>query len=186
MAALVYAGAFWDKVCHDGRVATKTGYPSFSPGLPLAQIGYIPHEEDCTHFISCCVGQGRGKIQGRGIEFRGGGLQIPSHFQGSGVYGETYTTNLVSALIRNGAKIIRPQFMATNDANTRAAIRQNLQPGDILAYTSSNKLLRDGTAKYEHMCILVGPDTIACHTTSRFAKNYTDITYPFVVLLKLP
>jgi hypothetical protein len=69
MAALTYAGAFYDKVCHDARVATKGGYPArinnvlLTPGLPLNQIGAITGEDDCTHFISCCVGQGKGKLQ---------------------------------------------------------------------------------------------------------------------------
>ena len=57
----------------------------------IIQIGAIDGEDDCTHFISCCVGQGLGTIQvgDRQIEFPGGGISILSPFAANGVYGET-------------------------------------------------------------------------------------------------
>jgi hypothetical protein len=195
MAALTYAGAFYDKVCHDARVATKGGYPArinnvlLTPGLPLNQIGAITGEDDCTHFISCCVGQGKGKLQvgGRDIDFPGGGLAISSPFQSAGVYGETYTPRLVGALIFKGVKIVPPQFMVTTYAATRTSIQRNLRGGDVLAYASSANLRSDGTGFYEHMCLLLGSDgKIACHTSSRFGKDYTDVYFPWVTLLQLP
>jgi hypothetical protein len=189
MHALIYAGVFWNRVCHDGRVATKKGYPKeinkvkLTPGLPFADVGFIDGEEDCTHFLSCCVGNGRGKITvgGRTIEIRGGGLLIPSPFQGAGIYGETYVPRGIGALTTHGAKIVPPQFRVTSYDTTKAAILEHLTPGDVLAYAS-----KDNASSYEHMAILVGPTTIACHSRHRFGQEYTDVYFPWVTLLKLP
>jgi len=194
MYALIYAGIFWDKVCHDARVATKQGYPTkinnvtLTSGLPFTQVGAISGEEDCSHFISCCVGQGRGKLRvgGRDIDVYGGGLQIPSPFANAKVYGETYAPRLVGALIANKSKVISRQFLPTHDFNTRDAIVRNLGPGDILAYAS-----KDSAARYEHVCIIVGQPTsnrvpIAWHTRHRLGQDYTDVYFPWVTLLKLP
>jgi hypothetical protein len=197
MAACNYAGAFYDKVCHDGFVATKQtpGYPrtinnvTLTPGLPFSQIGAIDRENDCTHFLSCCVGQTRGKLSvgGRDMEFPGGGLHLTTPFANIGVYGETYTPRLVGRLVILGARIVPPQFMVTSYATTRTAIAQNLTLGDVLAFASSSDLRSDGTGVYEHICLLLSADgKISCHTTSRFGKDYTDIDYPWVTLLKLP
>lgn len=195
MAACNYAGAFYDKVCHDGRVATRGGYPSainsvaLTPGLPFSQIGAISGEDDCTHFLSCCVGQVRGtlRVGGNNVDFPGGGLPISSPFSTSRVYGETYTPRLVGALILKGATIVGRQFMVTTYAATRTAIAQNLTMGDVLAFASSSDLRSDGTGVYEHICLLLSSDgKIACHTISRFGKDYTDVYFPWVTLLKLP
>jgi hypothetical protein len=193
MAALISAANFWDKVSHDGRVAlgSKTnGYPlsingvQLSPGLPFSSIGPIPGEEDCTHFISCCIGQAKAKIHvgTQDIELRGGGLPVPQPFKDLKVYGETYAPRLVYWLKNSRlAKVIGTEFWPTHQDNTRQAILQNLQPGDLLAYAS-----RDHPEKYEHLALLVGPTGIACHTRHRFGKDYTDVYFPWVTLLKLP
>jgi hypothetical protein len=189
MFALIYAGTFWNRVCHDGRVATKTGYPAtingvkLAPGMLFSDVGAISGEEDCTHFLSCCVGkiQAKVKINGREILFRGGGLAIHSPFKNAGVFGETNVPRGVGALIANRAKIVPPQFHVTNYDVTRQAIRTQLQPGDVLAYAS-----KDNPNHYEHMAILVGPDKIACHTRMRFQVDYSDVYFPWVTLLKLP
>jgi hypothetical protein len=120
MNALVCAGTFWDRVCPDGRVATKKGYPdkingvTLTPGLPFSQIGAIDGDDDCTHFLSCCVGKWKRKItlpntQLPEIEFRGGGLDLSSPFASVKVYGETYAPRLVGALIMKGARVIDPK-----------------------------------------------------------------------------
>jgi hypothetical protein len=189
MFALTYAGTFWNRVCHDARVATKKGYPDtinrvkLAPGMLFSDVGAIDREEDCTHFLSCCVGQveAKVKINGREFRFRGGGLKIPCPFKKEGVYGETYAPRGVGALIANRAKFVPPQFHVTNYDATRQAIRTQLQPGDVLAYASKEDL-----DHYEHMVILVGPDKIACHTRMRFFADYNDISFPWVTLLKLP
>jgi hypothetical protein len=197
MAACTYAGAFYDKVCHDGFVATRQnpGYPkkinnvTLTPGLPFSQIGAIDREDDCTHFLSCCVGQSRGTLPvgGRDTQFPGGGLHVTSPFANIGVYGETYTPRLVGRLIILGARVVQPQFMPANYASTRTAIQQNLGPGDILAFADKTDLASDGTGSYQHICLLLSSDgKIACHTRSRFGTDYSDIYFPWVTLLKLP
>lgn len=197
MAACTYAGAFFDKVCHDGFVATKQnpGYPkiinkvTLTPGLPFSQIGAIDRENDCTHFMSCCLGQSHGTLSvgGRDVQFSGGGMHIGSPFSNIGVFGETYTPRLIGQLIILGAQIVSPQFMVTNYASTRSAIQRNLGVGDVLAYADKDGLARDGTGHYEHVCLLLSSDgKIACHTKSRFGNDYNDIDHPWVTLLKMP
>jgi hypothetical protein len=193
MAALISAANFYDKVSHDGRVALgskQNGYPlaingvQLSPGLPFSAIGPIPNEEDCTHFISCCIGQAKAKIRvgSQDIEFRGGGLPVPQPFKDIKVYGETYAPRLVYWLkgSRLGTAMGR-DFWPTQDFNTRQAILQQLQPGDLLAYAS-----RAHPDAYEHLALLVGPSNIACHTTQRYNKDYTDVYFPWITLLRLP
>jgi hypothetical protein len=71
--------------------------------------------------------------------------------------------------------------MVTSYDSTRQAIQQFLEPGDILAYASKPHL-----DNYEHMVMLCGKDTIACHTRQRFNIDYTDVYFPWITLLKLP
>jgi hypothetical protein len=204
MNALTYAAFFWDKVCHDGRIALDTkhgGYPAeikdaagnkikLSPGLPLETFGpFVPGDEDCTHFISCCVGntthqvntfdRTRGKVV---VTLRGGGLHIPSPFQEKyHVYGQTYAPNLVYVLKAKGAKVMG-EFMPRESPETRVAVLRHLNMGDILAYAD-----RPDNDRYKHMAILVGPSQIACHTYRRRCEPFTDIKkWPLVTLLKLP
>jgi hypothetical protein len=189
MNALIYAGHFWDKVCHDGRIGTKHGYPqtingvTLQPGLPFSQIGAISGEDDCAHFISCCVGTGVANLNvgGVNIPLRGGG--IPLHSPIRGVYGQTHVAHLVGNLLGNGAKLVTRQFIPKDDfvGTTRRLIQQNLQPGDVLAYAS-----KPDPNHYEHACLVVGPANIACHTRRRMGNDYTDVPFGWVTLLKLP
>lgn len=187
--ALIYAAYFHDRICHDGRVATKKGYPGsingvrLSPGLPFSQVGAIDGEEDCTHFISCCLGQTVSKIRWGSfeVEHRGGGLRIGSPFRNHGVYGETYVPRLIGTLVALGAKIIGPQFQITAYDSTRDNILRNLTAGDVLAYAS-----RDNPNKYEHMAMIIDTTRITCHTTFRFGEDFTDVYHPWVTLLRLP
>ena len=63
MAAITYAGAFFNRVCHDGKLATRAGYPSMingvklAPGLPLTyNVPYGPYNVFFTNQIRdyCC------------------------------------------------------------------------------------------------------------------------------------
>jgi len=212
MFAVNYARVFWNRVCHDGRVATKSGYPrkingvTVTPGLPFRAIGRIDREEDCTHFISCCVGQtAKFKFDRRELgpfeDFMldpdsavGGGLHIPSPWASIGVYGHDTTSVLMGALVAHGARIIaRPDvapdtktyahwFWKNPDSETLEAIRKNLTPGDVLAYAA----WADRSA-YAHMALLVGPGAhITCHTYPRWREPYSDVGYEAVTLIKLP
>jgi hypothetical protein len=194
MAALTYAGAFFNRVCHDGKNATRAGYPpvingvTLTPGLALADIGPIPDDFDCTHFISCCLGRGRGRLNvgGREIVFSGGGLNIPSPIH-NGVYGETYAPRLVGWLIANGAKVISHRFLGNGDFFADRMINENLSPGDVIAFSDDEKVNSDGTGNYKHMVLVVGDQgLISCHTTSRFGHSYKAIGHGHMTLLKLP
>ena len=55
--AMDYAYVFSHRVCHDGRGATGGGYPKAPPAAFLQMQDHIVNELDCTHYISCCVGQ---------------------------------------------------------------------------------------------------------------------------------
>jgi hypothetical protein len=113
MSAMVTAMVFSDRVCFDGYVASKHGYfghgksvngVSIKPGMLLRDIGAIPRENDCAHFISCCVGDTRGSLEvgPAKVQFRGGGFRLASPI-GNGVYGQTHAGRLAatwSALAR--------------------------------------------------------------------------------------
>jgi hypothetical protein len=222
MSAVNYARAFWNRVCHDGQVATGYGYRqgvtkingvTLTPGLPFSAIGKITLELDCTHFISCCVGQTHTiKVEDTWNEPRdpwvslrdvnsavGGGLDIPSPYAHLGVYGHDTTPVLISRLRQLGAKMIpNPDpGIERNDTNrgwynwfwywsnpeTGDAIRKSLTPGDVLAWAG-----QANPDTYAHMALVVGSDAqIASHTWPRWYKDYTDVkAHPWVVLIKLP
>jgi hypothetical protein len=132
-----------------------------------------------------------------GRNLPGGGLNLSSPFSANGVYGETWTPNLVVALRNLGAKVVEvlgkgQVFQPVNPASmpppawTRidAAIK-DLQTGDVLAYAS-----KDNALSYEHIALIVGQKgKIACHTSPRFNKDYDDVSvqrFPWVTLLRMP
>jgi hypothetical protein len=191
--AILSAMGLWDRVSHDGYVAIggpagkRSGPPkvingvTLAPGLPFSEIGTIDQEDDCAHFVSCCLGRTRCKVTvfGNDFEVLGGGLDIPSPFRP--VYGQTHAGRLAGALVSKGARIIQPQFMVKEYESTRKAILQHLMGGDVLCYAS-----HDNHDSYEHSAILLGSTQIACHTKSRIYADYTAVYHPWVTLLKLP
>jgi hypothetical protein len=202
-AAVAYAELFAKRVCHDGYVATSGRYAKFPPGQ--SHTVTISDEDDCTHFISCCVGQHHGQITVDWAirHFRGGGihLQSPMSHIYPGLFGEVTTPRAFGQLqIRGRGKIVEPRFMLKEAPATREAIRRNLRKGDIIAYAKDKHVHTDGTGNYQHVCIVIkidplkGPivagDTvvgIACHTIPRFGEDFVEIgAGPFVTLLKFP
>lgn len=189
MFAIMYAGIFYDKITSDGRIATKAGYPhvingvTITPGLAFSQIGFIAGEEDCTHFISCCIGRPP-TMNITGVSIRAGGLplQTAPHVKQAGAYGRDTVPEMVPHLVSARlATIVGPQFQPRDLPLTRQNIVSKLQPGDLIAYASKDK-----PDKYEHLVILVGPTTIACHTRSRFGAEFDTIGFPWLTLLRLP
>jgi hypothetical protein len=206
-AALAYAELFAKRVCHDGMVAARPLNLKFQRGRPFSELksnGPIQGEDDCTHFISCCVGivQGPIKLDGITHHLRGGGINLNHPIPG--IYGETFTPRAVGQLqMKGGLRIVHPQFMDMDKDQgaggvnvTRAAIRKNLRTGDLLAYASDKILNRiDGTGHYGHMAMIAtlnstnnpGKVGIACHTAERFDVDFTDVkSFPFVTLLRFP
>ena len=146
MAAICYAGAFFNRVCHDGKNATRNGYPAaingvtLTPGLALADIRPIPNDFDCTHFISCCLGQAHGRINvgGTEVEFSG---ERPQHSFTHTQRGlrRDLAPRLVGWSIANGAKVISHRFLGQGDFFTDRMIRENLRPGDVIAFSDARE-----------------------------------------------
>jgi peptidoglycan hydrolase-like protein with peptidoglycan-binding domain len=196
--ALTYIGTFWNRVASDGKLATRKGYPkvingvTIKPGMPYADFGnVVDGEEDCTHFMSCVIGQTSGTVTigSANVQFFGGGLPISQPYAQAGVYGQDTVPNLVAELVsRRFANIVGRQFIPRNDAASE--IVGALQPGDILAYAS-----KESPSKYEHLAMVVAltgantPDAdvkIACHTKNRFNITYLDVPFPLVTMLRMP
>jgi Putative amidase domain len=202
-AAVAYAQFFADRICHDGKFATRGSYPveinkvRLEPGLPLSRTGEPADGVDCTHFISCCMGDHSRTVRSRLTQlsipipmFSGGGLNISCPLQG--VYGLDNTPTLVQELkTKHGAKVIGNEFQQKPpDTPTKVSFLQptddaikDLEPGDLLAYAS-----RNNPSAYEHICLIVEKGgKISCHSNSRFGLPYTAIkSYDWVTLLKMP
>jgi hypothetical protein len=184
------AMTFATRVCPDGYIATSVGYfggskqvnnVSISAGMLFSDIGAIDHEDDCAHFISCCLGQTSCNLTvgSTTATFQGGGFNIPSPFKP--VYGQTHAGRLAGALVTLGAQIISPQFMINDSTALNNAILGSLSPGDVLIYAT-----KDDVDHYEHSAILVTPTQICCHTRSRQAEEYSTVYHPWATLLKMP
>lgn len=203
VGALLYAQLYAFNVCHDGRVATSGIYPRAPAGSPINQAGLpeaarrlpnayaVPHpvlnEDDCTHFISCCIGANLQVPSPPAVpNVRcGGGLSISQPF-GSSVFGHTTVPNLlwellgITPLRKPLARIAGSQFQKTNDETTRSNIARLLQPGDLLAYSE-----KTDPSGYIHFAIIVGDANIACHTYSRYNIDYTDVKKEYVTLVNM-
>jgi hypothetical protein len=217
LGALTYALYYWNKVCHDGRIAAN--WPSASssknrgpalygrarPGTiindPRNPISLQPgtSEDDCTHFMSCCVGF-KGSLpssaDGKPLA-AGGGLAI---YQTYPPYNNPFGMDNVPALLgdlkgKGFAQLVPPAFRSMDAQHvvaTAADVLTNLKPGDLLAYSKSSS-----DAGYIHFAMIVGSrwitfsgsvfsaPTIACHSHSRFDKEFTDVGWPFVSLVKI-
>ena len=51
-------------------------------------------------------------------------------------------------------------------------IRENLRPGDVIAFSDDEKVNSDGTGNYKHMVLVVGNlGLVCCHTISLFGVS---------------
>jgi Putative amidase domain len=192
-AALAYARAYWTKSCSDGYVAVKqspyfkqvdaatvflrtnaadpsseVARPGSGPDIPLSDL------EDCTHFISCCLGSPPGGT--------GGGIPITRDF--NTIYGRLGANNLYNDLINQN----RVEIVAEKKTFAQAAsFLSSLQAGDLIFYfdTSHNR--------YGHSAIyLAGSEKrIACHTYCRsdansdYPQSWDSVNLPLCTLLKV-
>lgn len=178
MFALIYAAHYAHRVCSDGRICTKTGYPTVTPGTLIEEIRPKPaHEEDCTHFISCCIGRPP-VVSVNGFAIGGGGLPLTGQIRG--VYGHVGVKHLIDELkVRKYARVVA-SHLDKKDPATAKLIRSQLAPGDLLAYSDPNHT-------YQHFGLMVGPyGEVACHSISRHGDDFKDVGWPLVTLLKLP
>ena len=106
--------------------------------------------DDCTHFISCCIGTRPGQP--------GGGLDITLRQLGSpptAPFGIVRVSSMVDFLIRN-----RLAEFAAEKSEDETMI-DKLQPGDLVAYFNKARKV------YSHMTLLLPGNKIACHTYCR-------------------
>lgn len=191
--AIEYARVYWDKVCHDGRIACnwtgdvidakrtqglKALCGSAPPGttmLPgnMPTLPPVETDDDCTHFISCCIGFA-------GPTPTGGCLPIDQLWQGN-PFGFDNPDGLINNLLTKRLAVIvgekfRPFFIGDPEERRAAetAIGSELRIGDLVALANSNQ-------KWQHFVIIVemtlgplGPKPlIACHSDGRWRQPVT-------------
>jgi len=163
--AVFYAAAYWNKVCDDGYVATlgQPAYVKQPAGADLTNLS-IPDEEDCTHFVSRCLGS------------LGGGLKIPNdNGLALGILSAPLLVHFLTT--QSGIAVKITDKTVKNDAK---AYIDNLAPGDVIGYFP-----KQGRS-YGHMALYVGDGRIAAHSICRWG-DYFDVPGgdSFVTLLHI-
>ena len=168
-SALAYLRLYWDVVASDGFIAGQFGGTGFvrapsgtqfvhdftndtetavAPGGTV--VATWAQEDDCTHFISCCIGQPPGGT--------GGGIPITVNELGlwpNAPYGIVNVHTMVDYLTkRHFVDVIGKQ-------STDASLIQQLVPGDLIAYWSI------ALAAYSHLAMYLGGGIIGSHSLSR-------------------
>lgn len=176
--ALAYARKFWLRPCDDQFIAlaSRSGRDfvkvengaifehEFAGGTPqprehalLADGTQIAWEalDDCTHFISCCIGTRAGEACG--------GLDISYHQLGSpphAPYGIVRVGTMVDFLTGRLKGHARSAEIVAEKSEDDSVIDQ-LRPGDLVAYFHKDRRV------YSHMALLLDSNKIACHTYGR-------------------
>jgi Putative amidase domain len=163
--ALSYANKYWNLVCHDGVVAVvtekngvdTTSLKSFPKGTDISKMD-IEGENDCAHFVSCCIGT------------HGGGYPITKWEFGM-AYGFLSAPNLANYLKTSGGVSLLGEFLERGAVDEKLA---GMAVGDVIGYAT-------GTS-YKHMAIYTGKGNIACHTSSRMDKAWSVVSYSNITL----
>jgi hypothetical protein len=168
-AAFDYARRHWNVVCSDNVVAGKFGKVAFKAvpaGTKFVNDGGSEHAEqpdasqipwknldDCTHFISCCIGQPPGG--------GAGGLKIAGQLGAppKAPYGIVRVSSLVDFL-KN-----KKWVAVEGERSKNQKLIAKLARGDLVAYYNEAK------GRYTHMAFYLGNGKIACHTYCRFDKT---------------
>jgi|GEM_PF-1768129 len=192
-AAVAYARAYWSLACSDGYVAIKQP-PYFKkvdaatkflrttasdPKTEIARPGSgsdipLDHLEDCTHFVSCCLGSPPNGT--------GGGIPIKQDF--NTIYGRLGADKLYNDLVQQGRVDIVVEKKTYAQA---AASLGSLQEGDLIFYFDSP------LNRYGHSAIYLGGPgkRIACHTYCRgdanddYPQAWDSVKLPLCTLLKV-
>lgn len=192
-AAIAYARAYWTAVCTDEYVAikqspffkkldsaavflrttrtdfrTEVARPSSGPDIPIDDL------EDCTHFISCCLGSPPGGV--------GGGIPITQDF--TTIYGRLSADRLYKDLVNQSRVEIVAEKKTYSEAESALA---SLQAGDLVFYFDSPRNRYGHSAFY-----LAGAGKrIACHTYCRcdvnndYPQAWNSVNLPLCTLLKV-
>ncbi|MEU0646040.1 D-alanyl-D-alanine carboxypeptidase family protein [Streptomyces umbrinus] len=176
--AIAYARKYWLRPCDDGFIATRTGgdfekvpigtkfeheFQSngvISNGREHALLpdgSHIPWErlDDCTHFISCCIGQRPGEACG-GLPITYRQLGAPPHAP----YGIVRVSTMVEYL--TGGIKDHPKYAETiAEKSGDDSMIGKLSPGDLVAYFHKR------FQTYTHLAMLLGGGRIACHSYGR-------------------
>jgi hypothetical protein len=157
--AIAYAAKFWNRVCDDGCVALLQELP---PGKPKpTKIAKVPpgtllrdwqepsgwDEDDCTHFVSCCIGR------------HGGGLPLGVH-DFPPAYGSLSPRSLIKVL---SGRLTR---LAEGVQTLPPSVESQWIEGDLVAYGEGKD------DDFSHMALHVGAGMITCHTMSRWLDSY--------------
>ena len=200
-AALDYALFFCNRVTSDGVVMSKTRLNRRKAGALLTAVDDVDDENDCTHFVSACLGRPPAFKTDAGVTLNGGGIYISEAGfldQGTtGVYGILepgplvnylkVTNKIAFARIDDGALAFsgtKPQFFANTASQisdlmslVQARFTDDKGKGDLVVY------FEDPEKRAHHSAILVDDSWgIACHTGSRCGgRPINDVGFPFFI-----
>ncbi len=188
--ALNYAHRHWNIPCHDQFIALASSSGRNFVKVPTGtkfehefdaanELTWREHAllpdgsriefedlDDCTHYISCCIGLSGG-LSGP----EGGGIPITYRQLGSppkAPYGITRVSTMVEYLLGNkkfnkkGIKFAKPIGEKTSDES----LIKKLDPGDLIAYWNNDKTSMR-YKRYTHLAMYLGNNKIGSHTFSR-------------------
>jgi hypothetical protein len=162
-SAVGYATSFFSSVCHDGCVATNDGTRSklvkATAGGPIPSIS---NEDDCAHFVSCCIGH------------NGGGLAL-GVWDLPPAYGVLSPDSLLARLTSKGLATVVGRGLNAADAGPAMT---GLAPGDVILYGAT-------AGGLFHSALHMGGGLIACHTNSRLNRPFTSVVFDTVTLLHI-
>jgi len=188
-AACFYAVHFANKPCHDGATVGKSAIDPTQADFSFVDDPSPINENDCTHFVSCCIGGHKGTFtrvkDGKTKSFPtdkadvlpGGGISLEWD-QPSLAYGmigaPRFARHLVDkkkAVLAGGNLIPFPNGTAAQISKLEKA---NLfAKGDVIVYADALDLGSVG-----HCAIYMGNQLICCHTNNRESKPFDDSPLP--------
>ena len=152
-------------------VVPPTAQPCNNEGKPgplESRFVLLGPMDDCTHFLSCCIGSETHE--------RGGGLVVKREFP-TGPYGILSPGRLLQFLVDRGLATVvgspQPNNKPPAPTDDRSFIKQ-LRRGDLICYWFKPK--PTASERYAHAAILLTDGTdpeprVACHTISRTLPN---------------
>ncbi|MCH8622179.1 papain-like cysteine protease family protein [Undibacterium sp. TS12] len=196
-AAVIYAQTYFNRTCSDNYLFSQTDAFYFADPAAAA----VPNENDCTHFVSCCIGQ---PPKDNMNQISGGGLFLDPAGFFKGKTPEPYGMTIPNVLLRylkltNKIKFLNDQgglqddlfyHQTSNQANVNVPF-PDLQ-GDIIFYTNDNQFIKPAQAiDFHHAAVIVGIDNatqskqISCHTSNRFNKPADNVAYSYFVYARI-